>query len=143
MIMLWKRHPATVAPLLKGQGGNAPVISPLSGVPEWELSIGLEFKSYVLCKSTASKKNSIWYELYFKKQMQRTARANEPEKICVLGSFILARVTGQFIVRLKLFSYGNYPLEWNSNPMPYGNPLIKKTFWCGSYYKKYLIAKGS
>jgi len=29
----------------------------------------------------------------------------------VLGSFISARVTGQFIVRLKLFSDGNCPLD--------------------------------
>jgi len=33
---------------------------------EWELSIGLQFKFNVLCKSIASKKHSIWYELYFK-----------------------------------------------------------------------------
>jgi len=30
---------------------------------EWVPSIGLEFKSNVLCKPIASKKHSIWYEL--------------------------------------------------------------------------------
>jgi len=44
----------------------------------------------------------------------------------VLGSFILARVTGQFIVRLKLFPNGNCPLDWNTNPMLYANPLLQK-----------------
>ena len=44
----------------------------------------------------------------------------------VLGSFILARVTRQFIVRLKLLSNRYYPLDWNSNPMFYANPLLQK-----------------
>jgi len=46
--------------------------------------------------------------------------------LCVLGSYILAQVTGQFIVHLKLYSDGNCPLDWNSNPMVYVNPLLKK-----------------
>ena len=33
---------------------------------EWVLSIGLEFKSNVLCNPIASKKHSIWYELKWK-----------------------------------------------------------------------------
>jgi len=33
---------------------------------EWVLSIGLEFKSNVLCKPIASKKHSIWYQLNWK-----------------------------------------------------------------------------
>ena len=33
---------------------------------EWVLSIGLEFKSNVLCKPIASKKHSIWYEFNWK-----------------------------------------------------------------------------
>jgi len=33
---------------------------------EWVLSIGLEFKSNILCKPIASKKHSIWYELNWK-----------------------------------------------------------------------------
>ena len=33
---------------------------------EWVLSIGLEFKSNVLCKPIASKMHSIWYELNWK-----------------------------------------------------------------------------
>ena len=36
---------------------------------EWVLSIGLEFKSNVLCKPIASKKHSIWYELNLKKYL--------------------------------------------------------------------------
>jgi len=32
MILLWKSTSAPVDPLIIGQGGNAPVISPLSGV---------------------------------------------------------------------------------------------------------------
>ena len=51
-----------------------------------------------------------------------------PQPCCVIGSFILARVAGQFIVCLKLFSKGNCPLDWNSNPMFYTNPLLQKTF---------------
>jgi len=47
--------------------------------------------------------------------------------LCVLGSFILARVTGLFLVRLKLFSNANCPLDWNSNPMFYANPLLQNT----------------
>jgi len=39
---------------------------------------------------------------------------------------ILARVTRQFIVRLKLFLNGYCPLDWNSNPMFYANPLLQK-----------------
>jgi len=35
---------------------------------KWELSIGLNVKSYVLYKSIASKKHSVRYELCFKKQ---------------------------------------------------------------------------
>ena len=49
---------------------------------EWVLSIGLEFKSNVLCKPIASKKHSIWYELNWKNtELQRAARApmDEPE----------------------------------------------------------------
>jgi len=34
MILLWKSKSTPVASLLKGQGENNPVISPLSGVPE-------------------------------------------------------------------------------------------------------------
>jgi len=34
MILLWKCTSALVAPLLEGQEGNNPIISPLSGVPE-------------------------------------------------------------------------------------------------------------
>jgi len=34
---------------------------------EWELSIRLQFKSNVMCKSIVSKKLSTWYELYLKK----------------------------------------------------------------------------
>jgi len=37
-----------------------------------------------------------------------------------------ARVTGQFIVRLILFSIGNCPLDWNSIPMFYANPSLQK-----------------
>jgi len=33
MTLLWKGTSAPGRPLLKGQGGNAPIISPLSGVP--------------------------------------------------------------------------------------------------------------
>ena len=67
-------------------------------------------------------------------------------KLCVPGSFILARVTGQFIVRLKVFPNGNYLhfsnenylLEWNSNPMFYANPLLQKTLSGLNYIlKKY------
>jgi len=36
---------------------------------EWTPSIGLEFKSNVLCKPIASKKHSIWYELTLKKYL--------------------------------------------------------------------------
>jgi len=45
---------------------------------------------------------------------------------CLQGSFILARVTGQFIVRLISSSNGNCPLDWNSNSMLYANPLLQK-----------------
>ena len=45
----------------------------------------------------------------------------------VLGSFILTWVTSQFNVRLKLFSNGYCPLDWNSNPMFYANPLVQKS----------------
>jgi len=48
--------------------------------------------------------------------------------LCVLGSLILARVTGQFFVRLKLFSNGNCPLEWTSKSMFYANPLLQEIF---------------
>jgi len=41
----------------------------VENILEWELSIGLEFKSKVLCKSIAWKKHSIWYELYLKKYL--------------------------------------------------------------------------
>jgi len=47
---------------------------------KWELSNGLEFN--VLCKSIASKKQSMWYELYLKKYLlAKAARAltDEPE----------------------------------------------------------------
>jgi len=37
-----------------------------------------------------------------------------PLRLGLTGSFILARVTGQFIVRLKLFSNGYCPLEFKS-----------------------------
>jgi len=38
--------------------------------------------------------------------------------LCVLGSFILARVTGQLIVRLKLFSNGAvHRLEFKYNAL--------------------------
>jgi len=50
--------------------------------------------------------------------------------LCVLGSFILARVAGQFFqffVHLKLFLNENCPLDWNSNPMFCANPLLQKT----------------
>jgi len=46
--------------------------------------------------------------------------------LSVLGSFILARVTRQFVARSKLFSNGNCPFDWNSNPMLSANPLIQK-----------------
>jgi len=36
---------------------------------EWTPSIGLESKSSVLCKPIASKKQSIWYELFLKKYL--------------------------------------------------------------------------
>jgi len=39
---------------------------------------------------------------------------------------ISARVTGELFVRLKLFSNGNCPLDWNSNSMFYANPLLQK-----------------
>ena len=62
----------------------------------------------------------------------------------VLGSFILARVTRQFIVRLILFWNGYCLLDWNSNPMFYANPLLQKTFNLVLIkLKKYLIAEGS
>jgi len=35
-------------------------------------------------------------------------------------------VTGQFFVRLKLFSNWNCQLDWNSNSVFYGNPLLQK-----------------
>ena len=49
-----------------------------------------------------------------------------PVNLHVLGPFKLARVTRQFIVRLKVFSNGYCPLDWNSNPMFYANPLLQK-----------------
>jgi len=55
----------------------------LSAFLEWELSIGMKFKSNVLCKSIASK-NIVWLELYLKKILQRVSpsksRANEVER---------------------------------------------------------------
>jgi len=39
---------------------------------------------------------------------------------------MLARVTGDFIIRLKLLSNGNCPLAWNLNPMFCANPLLHK-----------------
>ena len=38
----------------------------------------------------------------------------------------ISRVTRQFIVRLKLLSNGYCPLDWNSNPMFFANPLLQK-----------------
>jgi len=38
-----------------------------------------------------------------------------PVVLCLLGSFILAQVTGQFFVRLKLFSNRNCPLQGSQN----------------------------
>ena len=38
----------------------------------------------------------------------------------------IARVTRQFIVRLKLFWNGYCLLDWNSNPMFHANPLLQK-----------------
>jgi len=40
---------------------------------------------------------------------------------------ILARVSGQFFVRLKFLSKGNYPLDWNSNSLFYANQFLQKT----------------
>ena len=56
----------------------------------------------------------------------------------------IARVTGQFVVRLKLFLNGNCPFEWNSNPMFYSNPLLQNAFiLTQTYFKKYLDAEGN
>jgi len=38
----------------------------------------------------------------------------------------ISPVTRQFIARLKLFSNGYCPLDWNSNPMFYAKPLLQK-----------------
>ena len=50
---------------------------------EWGPSIGLEFKSNVLCKPIASKKHSIWYDLNLQKYFQLKKAAwnltDEPE----------------------------------------------------------------
>jgi len=64
------------------------------------------------------------------RQLLRTLRhrAITPVSSRVLGTFKIARVTGQFIVRLKLFSNGNCPLDWNTNPMFYANQLPQKIF---------------
>ena len=67
---------------------------------------------------------SFWLRL----QPSKIAATPAPQPCCVLGSFILARVAGQCIVRLKLFSKGNCPLDWNSNPMFYTNSLPQRTF---------------
>jgi len=49
--------------------------------------------------------------------------------LSILGSFILARVAGQFFIRLKYYSQdGNCPWDWILNPMFYANPLLRKTF---------------
>jgi len=67
---------------------------------------------------------SFWLRL----QPSKIASVPAPQPCCVIGSFILALVVGQFIVRLKLFSKGNCPLDWNSNPVFYTNSLLQKNF---------------
>ena len=57
----------------------------------------------------------------------------------VLGSFILARVTRQFIVRLKLFSNGYGPLDWNSNPIFYANLLLQKSIQSDQNYTEKIL----
>jgi len=56
----------------------------------------------------------------------RNARHITLSVLCVLGSFILARGTGQFFVRLKLLSNGNCPLDLNLNPMFCAYPSLQK-----------------
>jgi len=56
-----------------------------------------------------------------------------------IGSFILSRVTGQFIVSFEILEW-ELSTDWNSNPMFCANPLLQKTFslvW-ELYLKKYL-----
>ena len=66
-------------------------------------------------------------------------------KNAVLGSFIFARVTGQFIVRLKLFSSGRLSivLEFKSTVLCKSIASKKYSIWYELYFKNYLIAEGS
>jgi len=65
-----------------------------------------------------------------------------PSKLLGTRLMILARVTGQLIVRLNLFSNGNCPLDWNS--IFYANPLLKKNIQFDmKYLFEYLISEGS
>jgi len=41
---------------------------------------------------------------------------------------MLAGVTEQFLVHLKLFSNGDHPFDWNFNLTFYAKPLLQKTF---------------
>ena len=63
--------------------------------------------SYVTINGKFSWELSHCYVTYATEQWYRQL------VLCVLGSFILTQVTGQFFVRLKLFSNGNCPLDWN------------------------------
>jgi len=73
--------------------------------------------SAVLCMnvlySCAKVKSATVKSQYFQKfhsQSRVKTRHDSELVLCILGSLILARVTGQFIAPLKFFSNGNCPL---------------------------------
>jgi len=80
---------------------------------EWELSIRMELKSNALYKSIDSKTlNLTWiiFEKILNPEGSSCSNGWARVNICALGSSILPRVAGQFIVRLTLLSNGNGPL---------------------------------
>jgi len=129
----------TVSTVWNGRLGISPsywrIYSSFEFILERELSTGLiqnQCHMQIYCfKNIPSDKNNIFKNTW----MQRTAAATtdlglqriSPIKpLRARGSFILARVTGQFIVSLKLFSNGHNPLDWNSNPIFHANPLLQE-----------------
>jgi len=61
----------------------------------------------------------------------------------MLGSYVLARVTGQFFVRLKLFSNGNCRFEFKFNVLCKSIASKIHSIWYELYLKKYLIEEGN
>ena len=112
------------------------------------MSIGLEFKTNVLCKSIASKKQSIWYELYLKEYLIAEGTSGSSgwtrAKLCVLGSFVLSRANyWRIYTSFEITLEWECPLDWNTNPMFYATIASKKhSIWYELYFKKILNCKG-